>query len=73
MAMLEKYKTDPLKNLYCIDWDELGDDIEIFGTWRDETKYQRIEFLLTPCNYIHTQQGWDGDFMHEECIEDLQQ
>ena len=71
--MFEKYKTDPNRNLFCIDWDELGDDIEIYGNWRDASKYQRLEFLLTPCNYVHKKLGWDGDFVPDGCIEDLQQ
>ena len=39
VKMLEWYKTDPNRNLLCIDWDELGDNIEIFGNWQDESKY----------------------------------
>lgn len=71
--MFNKYKTDPNRNLLCIDWDEIGDDIEIYGNWRDASKYQRLEFVLTPCNYVHKKLGWDGDFVPDGCIEDLQQ
>ena len=71
IEMLEWYKTDPTRNLLCIDWDELGDDIDIWGNWQDETKYQRFEFLVTPCNYVHTALGYDGDSIDENCIEDL--
>ena len=39
VQMLEWYKTDPNRNLFCIDWDELGDSVEIFGNWQDESKY----------------------------------
>ena len=72
VTMFEMYKTDPNRNLFCIDWEELGEDIEIYGNWRDASKYQRIEFLLTPCNYVHTKLGWDGDYILDGCIEDLQ-
>ena len=71
-AMVETYKTDPTRNLWCIDWEELGDDIEVFGNWQDESKYQRIEFVVAPCNYVHTALGWDGDYIPEGCVEDLQ-
>ena len=70
--MFENYKNDPNRNLFCIDWDELGDELEIYGNWRDASKYQRIEFVLTPCNYVHKELGWDGDFVPNGCIEDLQ-
>ena len=70
---LNKYKTDPNKNLFCLDWDELGEDVKIFGNWRDPSKYQRLEFMLTPCNYLHTKNGWEGDSIHESCIHDLKQ
>lgn len=28
----ERYRNDPLHNLYCLDWDVLKDEIEIWGT-----------------------------------------
>ena len=31
IALLHTYKTDPSRNLYCINFDELGNDMEIWG------------------------------------------
>ena len=73
LALFEKYKQDANRNLFCIDWDELGDELDIYGNWQDASKYQRLEFVLTPCNYVHKKHGWDGDFVPNGCIEDLQQ
>ena len=47
--------------------------MKIFGNWRDPSKYQRLEFILTPCNYIYTLNGYDQDTVTDECIEDLEQ
>ena len=69
--MLELYKTDPSRNLFCIDWDEHGDDLDIYGNWQDESKYQRVEFVLVPCNYLHNNLGWTDDFIPDGCVEDL--
>ena len=68
---LNKYKSDPNRNLYCLDWDELSDDLEIFGNWRDPSMYQRIEFMLTPCNYVHTLNDYEGDTVTEQCNTNL--
>ena len=37
-ALLEAYKTDPDRNLFCLDWDELGDDLAIWGV-QDDASY----------------------------------
>ena len=30
--LLQKYTNEPDRNLFCIDWDTLGDEIELWGT-----------------------------------------
>ena len=49
----------------------MGSGVDIYGNWRDPSKYQRIEFILTPCNYKHTRNGFN-DTVHESCIGDLE-
>ena len=48
--LFEEIKKGEKRGFYCIDWED--DDLYIFGDEYDK-EYQRIEFLLTPCNYIH--------------------
>ena len=42
------------RHLYCIDWTE---DLYILGD-EQAPDYQRIEFIVTPCNYIHQEFGY---------------
>ena len=60
------------RGLYCFDWDEIGDILSIWGASSNDALYQRIEFDLLPCNYIHTEFGDVGDSIHPECIADRQ-
>lgn len=56
-APLEHYKKGEDKHLFCIDWDNLdGDEISVWGVENDDN-YQRWEFVLLPCNYIHAEFG----------------
>ena len=55
--------------MFCIDADE---HIRIYGN-ENNNNYQRIEILLTPCNYLHTHLGYEGDSVHPDCIADLDQ
>ena len=55
------------RTLFCLDWEKHGDEIAIWGREKDFLKYQRFEFVLVPCNYVHPN---SNDFISEECIED---
>ena len=57
--------------MFCIDWDD-DQPYEIVGYEFDDY-YERLEVVLTPCNYIHTHLGYDKDFVGSECIGDLEQ
>ena len=35
------------------------------------SEYQRIELVITPCNYLHEHLGYKGDTIHPDCIADL--
>ena len=61
------------RGLYCFDWDKIGDVLSIWGGSSNDALYQRIEFVLLPCNYIHTQFGDIGDSIHPDCIADRKQ
>ena len=50
---------------YCIDWDD-SVPYEIFGREKD-SDYQRLEAILTPCNYIHDYISQFGDSISPEC------
>ena len=64
---------DGKRNLYCLDWDKVKDEIEIYGLPEDENSSQRLEFVLVPCNYVHAEIQETDDYIRDECIHDKQQ
>ena len=60
----------PGRGLYCFDWDKLGEDLNIWGNTGSDASYQRVEFILSPSNYVHKQIVDHGDSIHPECIAD---
>ena len=56
--------------MFCLDWDD-DDPIEVIGSEIDND-YTRLEVVLVPCNYVHQQLGDVGDFIHPECVPDLE-
>ena len=66
-ALLKSFQTDDDRGLYCLDWDALGDELEIWGV-NDDANYQRFEFLLLPCNYVHAEYGETDDSVSSDCI-----
>ena len=71
-GLFEQYKTGQ-RDLLCLDWDQVGDQLEIWGDESDEISYQRFEFALLPCNYIHAEHGPTDDYITDGCITDRQQ
>ena len=55
--------------MFCVDWNE-GENLQIYGNEKND-EYQRVELVLTPCNYLHTHLGYEGDTIHPECVADL--
>ena len=46
---------NPSKRLYCLNWDQLKEDeLSVYGVENDDN-YQRFEFILVPCNYVHAE------------------
>ena len=40
VGLFDIYRTSKTRHLYCIDWDEYGDDLEVFGNETDDISYQ---------------------------------
>ena len=41
------------------------------GGEEEAAEYQRLEFVVVPCNYIHYEFGEVGDSISDDCIADL--
>ena len=55
--------------MFCIDWDDPEVSYDVFGHL-SSLDWQWLEFLMTPCNYVHREAGDIGDFVPSECITD---
>ena len=71
-GLVNAFKNQPKRNLYCIDWEKYGDELEIWSTENDENTYQRFEYVLMPCNYVHAEVSDINDTVAEECVRDRQ-
>ena len=60
---------DPDRGFFCIDFNP-DESHTILGEFLDDN-YLNIEVDLTPCNYLHTWDGYTGDSISPECIPDL--
>ena len=57
VGLLREIKTDPNRGFMCLDEDE----IDIYGI-EVENNYQRLEFLMLPCNSVSLENGlMEGD------------
>jgi hypothetical protein len=65
---LKAMQSDENRGLYCVDeWDD-----DMFAGGEEEaSEYQRLDFAVVPCNYIHYEFGDVGDTISEDCIADL--
>ena len=53
LAPLAHYKEGKKRHLFCIDEDKLEEgELSVWGIENDDN-YQRFEFVLLPCNYVH--------------------
>ena len=68
-TIFQKLTTNEDRGLYCIDWQ--SEDVLVYGNSKADN-FQRIEFVLLPCNYIHTDLGYTGDSIADECVADLE-
>ena len=65
-------RDDPDRGMLCVDWNDPNVPIKIKGDEVNDN-YQRFEAGLYPCNYVHTRLGWDGDSIHPECVQSLEE
>ena len=62
---MKKIKEDPDRGMYCFDQAEM-EGLEIYGDEKNEN-YAKLEVMLLPCNYLHTELGYKLDTIHPEC------
>ena len=64
---LQRYIEGTDRYLFCVEQDahENG-TLSVWGLESDDN-YQRFEFNLVPCNYIHKQMGDIGDVIDPTC------
>lgn len=65
--MMKKIEKDPNRSLMCLDWDKIGDQLEIWGV-SHYADFRYIDIAIVPCNYLHTVAGWTGDKIPPECL-----
>ena len=53
--------------MFCVDWNDVNEPFDIKGSDEDDD-HSRIEVMLVPCNYMHTELGYQGDSISPECI-----
>ena len=53
--------------MFCLDWND-DTPFELVGEKVADDDYARLEVIFVPCNYLHTQLGYDGDSVHPECV-----
>lgn len=66
---LDAIKDDPERGMYCFDVDQMK-GLKIYGDEKNQN-HSRLEILILPCNYLHTEWGYTEDAIHPECIGDL--
>ena len=66
---MDLIRTDPNRNLLCIDWETAG--IDFYGLEESGT-FSELDVAIVPCNLKNTMIGGETDSISEECIPDLQ-
>ena len=70
--MLERVRNSEGKNGFlCIDWDDKNPYLT-YGKDKD-ANFQRVEIIVTPCNYIHREVKDIGDEVSDDCIKDREE
>ena len=57
--------------MMCLDWSNGDEDYFVYGREVD-IQYQRIDVVMTPCNFIYTLNGIKGDTVSDDCVPDLE-
>ena len=69
--MLQSIQSDEKRGLYCVDWQKLGQELEIWGV-SQYNDFKFIDLTITPCQYVHKDGGITGDSVTPECLWDQQ-
>ena len=67
---LDRMKSDENNGFLCVELDK-DEPLLIYGREQD-ANYQRLEAIMTPCNYIHDYVGYENDTIADECIYDAE-
>ena len=65
--LFQKIYNGQQDGFYCIDW---PDDL-VLGNQGFTSPITQIDFIFTPCNYVHQELGDIGDKVTDECVSDL--
>ena len=63
---LDRIISNPKRGLFCVDWDD--DNPFVLQGNENNFSFATIDILLLPCNYVHSDYGDIGDFVHKDCI-----
>ena len=69
VGLMKRYKNSDHK-LFCVDQERYREILAIWSNENNEDDYQRFEFNLVPCNYVHAEIEPTNDFVAKECIAD---
>ena len=68
-GQMKRFREGGSAKMICIDWDDEEVPFDNYGLYSDPN-WQRLEYVMLPCNYVHKQAGDIGDFVAEECETD---
>ena len=68
--LLKQIREDPERGLFCIDWNDEDEPIEIAG-YEYDANYTRLDIMLVPCNYYHPSFDYTGDTISHNCNPNL--
>ena len=65
-VFFRKIKNSKKHTFICFDWERDGNSLDIGID--NKGSVQRLEFNVTPCNYIHNYLGYEKDKIKDDCI-----
>ena len=67
-SQLDDITASESRSLFCIDWENVGKEIDLFGYWTNQN-HRYLEIILAPCNFV----PWGFEDVYpvaDECIWD---
>ena len=68
---INQIRANPNRGMMCLDWSNGDEDYFVYGREVD-IQYQRIDVVMTPCNFIYTLNGIKDDTVSDDCVPDLE-